>query len=83
MCYFLTWKVIAESLSEEEAKGLRQMFNNINTNGSGTIKFEELKSGLSRLGSQLSESEMRQLMDAVSSVSSKLENIYLSSFSLY
>lgn len=61
----LALKVIAESLSEEETKGLRQMFNNINTDGSGTIKFEELQSGLSRLGSQLSESEMRQLIDAV------------------
>lgn len=52
------------------------MFNNIDTDGSGSIKFEELKSGLSRLGSQLSESEMRQLMDAVSSVSNNLQYEY-------
>ncbi|RDX84294.1 Calcium-dependent protein kinase 29, partial [Mucuna pruriens] len=61
----LALKVIAESLSEEETKGLRQMFNNMDTDGSGTIKFEKLKSGLSRLDSQLSESEIRQLMDSI------------------
>lgn len=44
------------------------MFKNMDTDRSGTITFEELKSGLTRLGSKLSESEIRQLMDAVSSV---------------
>ncbi|XP_031405501.1 calcium-dependent protein kinase 29 [Punica granatum] len=60
----LALKVIAENLSEEDIKGLRQMFNNMDTDGSGTITFEELKTGLSRLGSKLSEAEMKQLMDA-------------------
>ncbi|XP_030527313.1 calcium-dependent protein kinase 29 [Rhodamnia argentea] len=60
----LALKVIAENLSEEEIKGLRQMFNNMDTDGSGTITFEEFKSGLSRLGSKLTEAEIRQLMDA-------------------
>lgn len=62
------WKVIAENLSEEEIKGLKQMFNNMDTDGSGTITCEELKAGLTKLGSKLNESEIRQLMDAVSSV---------------
>ena len=61
-------KVIAENRSEEEIKGLKQMFNNMDTDGSGTITFEELKSGLSRLGSKLSEAEMKQLMDAVGTI---------------
>ncbi|KAK7280782.1 hypothetical protein RJT34_25849 [Clitoria ternatea] len=60
----LALKVIAESLSEEESKGLKHMFNNMDTDRSGAITFEELKSGLSTLGSPLSESEIRQLMDA-------------------
>ncbi|XP_027368242.1 calcium-dependent protein kinase 29-like [Abrus precatorius] len=60
----LALKVIAENLSEEEMKGMRQMFNNMDTDRSGTITFKELKSGLSGLGSQLSDSELRQLMDA-------------------
>jgi calcium-dependent protein kinase len=68
----LVWKVIAENLSDEEIKGLKQMFNNIDTDRSGTITYEELKSGLSKLGSKLNESEIKQLMDAVSSVSFSL-----------
>ncbi|XP_078162498.1 calcium-dependent protein kinase 29-like isoform X2 [Carex rostrata] len=60
----LALKVIAESLSEEDSKGLKQMFKNMDTDGSGTITFEELKIGLSRLGSQLAEGEVRQLLDA-------------------
>ncbi|WOK91855.1 calcium-dependent protein kinase 19 [Canna indica] len=57
-------KVIAESLSEEEIKGLKQMFTNMDTDKSGTITYEELKTGLARLGSKLSEAEIKQLMDA-------------------
>ncbi|XP_073265604.1 calcium-dependent protein kinase 29 isoform X3 [Populus alba] len=59
----LALKVIAENLSEEEIKGLKQMFNNMDTDRSGTITYEELKSGLSRLGSKLTEVEIKQLMD--------------------
>ncbi|KAB1203618.1 hypothetical protein CJ030_MR8G000665 [Morella rubra] len=57
-------RVIAENLSEEEIKGLKHMFSNIDTDNSGTITLEELKIGLSRLGSKLSEAEIKQLMDA-------------------
>lgn len=44
------------------------MFNNIDTDGSGNITFEELRTGLSRLGSKLTEAEIKQLMDAVSTI---------------
>ncbi|XP_024362341.1 calcium-dependent protein kinase 4 [Physcomitrium patens] len=57
-------RVIAEFLSEEEIAGLREMFKMIDTDHSGSITFEELKSGLERVGSNLVESEIRQLMDA-------------------
>lgn len=57
-------KVIAESLSEEEIRGLKEMFKSIDADNSGTVTFEELKSGLARFGSKISESEVRQLMDA-------------------
>ncbi|XP_062024522.1 calcium-dependent protein kinase 29 [Rosa rugosa] len=60
----LALKVIAETLSEEEIHGLKQMFNNIDTDGSGNITVEELRTGLSRLGSKLTEAEIKQLMDA-------------------
>lgn len=69
---FFIWKVIAENLSEEEIKGLKQMFHNMDTDRSGTITYEELKSGLTKLGSRLSEYEIKQLMEAVSSVSCEL-----------
>ncbi|KAE9596526.1 hypothetical protein Lal_00007327 [Lupinus albus] len=57
-------KVIAENLSEEEIIGLKEMFKSMDTDNSGTITFEELKTGLPKLGTKLSESEVRQLMEA-------------------
>ncbi|KAJ6893037.1 calcium-dependent protein kinase-like [Populus alba x Populus x berolinensis] len=60
----LALKVIAENLSEEEIKGLKTMFTNMDTDKSGTITYEELKTGLARLGSKLSEVEVKQLMEA-------------------
>lgn len=36
----------------------------IDTDNSGTITFEELKEGLSRVGSDLMESEIHMLMDS-------------------
>ncbi|ONK80539.1 uncharacterized protein A4U43_C01F18950 [Asparagus officinalis] len=57
-------KVIAENLSEEEIMGLKEMFRSMDTDNSGTITFEELKAGLPKLGTKLSESEVRQLMEA-------------------
>ncbi|KAF9621650.1 hypothetical protein IFM89_025561 [Coptis chinensis] len=60
----LALKVMAQSMTDEEIKGLQQMFNNMDTDRSGTITLEELKVGLSRLGSKLTESEIKQLMDA-------------------
>lgn len=41
------------------------MFKNMDTDGSGTITYDELKIGLTKLGSKLSEAEVQQLMDAV------------------
>lgn len=50
------------------------MFTNIDTDKSGTITYEELKTGLARLGSKLSEVEVKQLMEAVSCKSNKNDN---------
>ncbi|XP_073225168.1 calcium-dependent protein kinase 2-like [Cicer arietinum] len=60
----LALKVIAENMSEEEIRGLKSMFTNMDTDNSGTITYEELKAGLQRLGSKLSEAEVKQLMEA-------------------
>ncbi|MQL94772.1 hypothetical protein Taro_027419, partial [Colocasia esculenta] len=57
-------KVIAEHLSEEEIVGLKEMFKSIDTDNSGTITYDELKAGLHKLGTKLSEPEVQQLMEA-------------------
>ncbi|KAL9261584.1 Calcium-dependent protein kinase 20-like protein [Drosera capensis] len=57
-------RVIAESLSEEEIAGLKQMFKMIDTDNSGQITLEELKSGLEKVGANLKESEITHLMQA-------------------
>lgn len=58
-------QVIAENLSADEIQGLKAMFQNMDTDKSGTITYEELKTGLARLGSKLTEAEVKQLMEAV------------------
>ncbi|KAK7316763.1 hypothetical protein RJT34_00470 [Clitoria ternatea] len=60
----LALKVIAENMSAEEIQGLKAMFTNMDTDKSGSITYEELKAGLQRLGSKLTEAEVKQLMEA-------------------
>ncbi|CAK9314238.1 unnamed protein product [Citrullus colocynthis] len=57
-------RVIAGCLSEEEIMGLKQMFKSMDTDNSGTITLEELKQGLAKQGTKLSEYEVKQLMEA-------------------
>ncbi|RWW71879.1 hypothetical protein BHE74_00020397 [Ensete ventricosum] len=60
-------KVIAESLSDEEIMGLKEMFKSMDTDNSGTLTVEELKAGLPKLGNlgiKISESEVKQLIEA-------------------
>ncbi|KAB1222513.1 Calcium-dependent protein kinase 1 [Morella rubra] len=57
-------RVIAESLSEEEIGGLKEMFKMIDTDNSGCITLEELKNGLERAGCILKDSEISGLMQA-------------------
>jgi calcium-dependent protein kinase len=46
--------------------GLKQMFKGMDIDNSGTITIEELKQGLAKQGTKLSEQEVKQLMEAVS-----------------
>lgn len=46
--------------------GLKEMFRGMDTDNSGTITLEELKQGLAKQGTKLSEYEVKQLMQAVS-----------------
>ncbi|CAA7389020.1 unnamed protein product [Spirodela intermedia] len=57
-------RVIAGCLSEEEIRGLKEMFKGIDTDNSGTITTEELRQGLCKQGTKLSEYEVKQLMEA-------------------
>ncbi|KAL6911746.1 hypothetical protein ACP4OV_000551 [Aristida adscensionis] len=57
-------RVIAESLSEEEIAGLKEMFTAMDTDNSGAITYDELKEGLRKYGSTLKDTEIRDLMEA-------------------
>ncbi|KAK5770351.1 Calcium-dependent protein kinase 4 [Gossypium arboreum] len=57
-------RVIAESLSEEEIAGLREIFTAMDTGKSGAITFDELKAGLQRYGATLKDTEIQDLMNA-------------------
>ena len=65
MIVCVCFQVIAGCLSEEEIRGLKEMFKNIDKDNSGTITLEELKNGLAKQGTKLSDNEIEQLMEAV------------------
>jgi len=49
--------------------GLTRMFKSMDTDNGGTITIEEIKQGLAKQGTRLSEQEVKQLMEAVSYLS--------------
>jgi len=53
-------------LSAEEVEDIKEMFKTMDTDNDGIVSYEELKTGLAKLGSQLVESEMQMLIEAVS-----------------
>lgn len=55
--------------------GLKEMFKGMDTDNSGTITLEELKQGLSKQGTKLTENEVKQLMEAVSSMNQHIVEI--------
>ncbi|KAH7306731.1 hypothetical protein KP509_22G027200 [Ceratopteris richardii] len=57
-------QIIAEFLSGEEVESLKNTFNMMDTDKTGVISFEQFKNGLHKLGSQLNESEIQQLLEA-------------------
>ncbi|PWZ31989.1 hypothetical protein Zm00014a_021300 [Zea mays] len=57
-------EVIAGCLSEEEIRGLKEMFKSMDADNSGTITVDELRRGLAKQGTKLSETEVEQLMAA-------------------
>ncbi|KAG6735409.1 hypothetical protein POTOM_061985 [Populus tomentosa] len=59
-------RVIADFLSIEEVEDIKEMFMKMDTDGDGIVSVEELKTGLRNFGSQLAESEVQMLIEAVS-----------------
>ncbi|KAF6174514.1 hypothetical protein GIB67_004708 [Kingdonia uniflora] len=64
-------RVIAEHLSAEEVEVIRDMFKLMDTDRNGKITYEELKTGLQKVGSQLAEPEIKMLMEAITPCSRK------------
>ena len=58
-------QVIAEGLKEEEIAGLREMFEMMDVDKSGTITLQELQEGLKKFGAKLSEEEIQKIMEEV------------------
>ncbi|CAI5954307.1 unnamed protein product [Closterium sp. NIES-65] len=59
----MAMKVIAEGLKEEEIRGLRELFEAMDTDGSGTITMTELRDGLKKYGANLSDAEISRIME--------------------
>ncbi|PHU06933.1 Calcium-dependent protein kinase 13 [Capsicum chinense] len=76
-------QVIADFLSSEEVEDLKEMFNKIDTDNDGVVSVEELKAGLQKLNSQLAESEVQMLIEAVSPPDFSLDEKFVLNFSLF
>mmetsp|Transcript_21427 Transcript_21427/g.55882 ORF Transcript_21427/g.55882 Transcript_21427/m.55882 type:complete len:529 (-) Transcript_21427:189-1775(-) len=55
-------KVMAKNMAVEEVTGLRQLFKSIDTDGSGTITVEELRTTLKKQNKPVIEAELNELL---------------------
>lgn len=63
------WKqVITDFLSTEEVEDIKEMFKKMDHDNDGIVSIEELKAGFRNFGSQLAESEVQMLIEAVSMI---------------
>ncbi|CAI5467735.1 unnamed protein product [Closterium sp. Yama58-4] len=60
----LTLKLISSHVTDAEAMGLREMFEAMDGDGSGTISLAELRDGVERLGDTVPKEQLRQMMAA-------------------
>ncbi|KAK4253283.1 hypothetical protein QN277_010607 [Acacia crassicarpa] len=58
-------RVIADFLSTEEVEDIKEMFKKMDSDNDGIVSIEELKAGFRNFGSQLAESEVQMLIEAV------------------
>ncbi|EYU46253.1 hypothetical protein ABFS82_04G059600 [Erythranthe guttata] len=57
-------RVVAEHLSVEEAAGIKEAFDMMDSGKRGKVNLEELKVGLQKLGHQISDPDIQILMEA-------------------
>ncbi|KAH9803678.1 calcium-dependent protein kinase 9 [Citrus sinensis] len=60
----LALKVIVENLPIKEIQKLKEKFTEMDTDNNGTLTYDELKAGLAKLGSMLTETDVKQYMQA-------------------
>lgn len=53
---------IGQQLSPDEIRGLQELFEAIDTDGSGTISLQELQQAVASRGSSVSEAELQKLI---------------------
>lgn len=58
-------KVIARSLPTVELQGVKEMFEAIDVDGSGTITVDELREGLRKKGAALAFAEVEKIVDSI------------------
>ncbi|KAL4587143.1 hypothetical protein LXL04_000009 [Taraxacum kok-saghyz] len=58
-------RVIADFLSNEEVEDIKETFKKIDTDDDGIVTIQELKTGLQKFNTQLAESEVQLLIEAV------------------
>ncbi|XP_041996856.1 calcium-dependent protein kinase 13-like isoform X2 [Salvia splendens] len=58
-------RVIADFLSNEEVEGIKDIFARIDTDSDGIVSTDELKAGLKNSNSQMTETEIQMLIEAV------------------
>ncbi|KAH7438300.1 hypothetical protein KP509_04G009200 [Ceratopteris richardii] len=61
----LAFKVVAETMSQEEIERMKELFISMDTDNSGTLSLRELKEAFMGQGLAVFEKEMRQLLSAV------------------
>lgn len=66
--FYICIQVIADFLSNEEVEDIKDMFKKMDNDNDGIVSIEELKAGFRNFGSQLAESEVQLLIEAVSMV---------------
>ena len=74
---FLFIQFIAETLTEEEISGLKSLFQSMDLDNSGSLTMDELKQGLAKQGTILSQSEVHELLKAVNCYSSLFSQEYI------